>query len=82
MAPRGCGYPTRPRAVAAIKQLVAVRRPERKVPMKRNVRAHDNESFDGKDVRPYPVEREGGESLRDVVLSFIPCVMVGFLFVL
>ena len=50
--------------------------------MKRNVRAHDNESFDVKGVRPYPVEREGGESLRDVVLAFIPCVMVGFLFVL
>ena len=50
--------------------------------MKRNARVHDDAMFDGKDVRSRPAECKEGEDLRDIVLAFIPCIMVGFLFVL
>ena len=72
------GNHSRPRAFAAANQMVAARRPERKVPMKRNARSA---------MMPTPTDCRGRgkkekEDPKEVAEVFLACVAVGFLFLL
>ena len=71
------GSHSRPRAFAAANQMVAARRPERKVPMKRNARSA---------MMPTPTDcRQRGkkkEDPKEVAEVFLACVAVGILFLL